>query len=274
MVLPSSFTVCTPRLVAGLTAGRRYLVGLGWIWLAGTAVSVHAQTADFEQLKALELETLAAGAAAQQQIAQLDDQRASLANQYRNTLRQSADLDLYNQQLRDLIADQQEEAESLRRQIDNIGRLEQDMVPLMHDMLDTLQRFIALDLPFLRDEREQRLQKLRALMRNASVSNAEKFRRVLEAYQIENDYGRTIEAYDGTLHAGTPEQQAVTFLKVGRIALLYQTPDGAQSFRWNNDNGVWESLPARYNRQVGNGIKMAREQMTSDLLLMPVKAPQ
>ena len=43
--------------------------------------------------------------------------------------------------------------------------------------------------------RRQRI--VAALMANPDVNDAEKFRKVTEAYQIELDYGHTIEAYEG-----------------------------------------------------------------------------
>ena len=54
-----------------------------------------------------------------------------------------------------------------------------------------------------------------ALMDRANVSVAEKYRRLLEAYQIELEYGRTIEAYEGSFASDNGER-SVTFLRVGR----------------------------------------------------------
>ena len=64
------------------------------------------------------------------------------------------------------------------------------------------------------------------------VAPSEKFRRVMEAYQIEMDYGRTLEAYSG-LHTVDGQERDVDFLRVGRTAFIFQTRDGSSLGIWN-----------------------------------------
>ena len=104
---------------------------------------------------------------------------------------------------------------------------------MMTKMLDSLEVFIALDTPFLLEERAERLERLREMMARSDVSAAEKFRRVIEAYQIENDYGRTIEAYKHTVDVDGVQQEA-DFLRIGRTALLYQSVDGEVFGMWDS----------------------------------------
>ncbi len=54
--------------------------------------------------------------------------------------------------------------------------------------------------------------------------NAERYRRLLEAYQIELDYGRTMISYKGKLEDG----READFVRVGRVSLLYRTADGEE----------------------------------------------
>lgn len=231
-----------------------------------------------EQIKQVELNSIEQGAQVQTQIDSLDEKRLNLASDYRVALKQTTNLKKYNEQLRNTILSQQDEMQLLQQQIGRISHLEQDIVPLMTDMLDALSEFISLDVPFLYQERMERVGNLTALFNNGNVSNSEKYRRILEAYQIENDYGRTIEAYDGPLvmvnssDANAP-QQIVTFLKVGRLAYLYQTMDKKQVFHWSAKNKAWKKLDNSYNAQVDEGIKMAREQIPSNLMFIPVEAP-
>lgn len=232
-----------------------------------------------EEIKQIELEKIEQGAQAQIQIENLDEKRLTLAGEYRSALKQTSNLKKYNQQLRNTIISQEDDKQLLQQQIARVSHLERDIVPLMTDMLDALSSFIALDTPFLYEERMARVEKLKVLFNNGKISNSEKYRRILEAYQIENDYGRSIEAYDGSLQSSmsansVSSKQAVTFLKVGRLAYLYQTKDKKQVFHWSTKNKQWKKLDSSYNAQVDEGIKMAREQIPSNLMFVPVEAPE
>lgn len=245
--------------------------------MSQTTLAQETNSTTLEQIKQIELEKIEQGARTQTQIESLDEKRLNLASTYRVTLKQTSNLKKYNQQLRNTIVSQQDEMQLLQQQIGRISHLERDIVPLMTDMLDALSDFIALDTPFLYQERITRVKNLNLLFNNGNISNSEKYRRILEAYQIENDYGRTIEAYDGPLinpSNANSAQQTVTFLKVGRLAYLYQTMDKKQVFHWSTKNKAWEKLDSRYNAQVDEGIKMAREQIPSNLMFIPVEAPK
>ena len=137
-------------------------------------------------------------------------------------------------------------------------------------MIEGLDRFVELDIPFLLEERVERVANLKILMERADVTVAEKFRRLTEAFQIENDFGRTIEAYQGTLviEGATLE---VSFLRLGRIGLYYQTADAGATGRWDPEARDWEVLGgSKARNQVRRGLKMARKQVAPDLLLLPV----
>lgn len=256
------------------TSNRRlYLMGAFAITLSTVCISSSQaqQATELREITDVELETLAEGARTQAQVESLDDRRMQLAAEYRHTLKQNANLTQYNTQLSQTIASQEEEMVSLEQQINNISHLERDIVPLMNDMLDALDKFVQLDLPFLKQERVERIHKLRSLLVTSKVSNSERYRRILEAYQIENDYGRSIEAYEDNIQLpGSDKPQRVTFLKVGRIAYLLQTLDGQQSYLWQNQERYWQALDARYNSAITEGIKMAKEQIPSNLMFVPI----
>jgi hypothetical protein len=122
-------------------------------------------------------------------------------------------------------------------------------------------------------ERSERVGRLREMMERSDVTAAEKFRRVIEGYQIENDYGRTIEAYKGSTQVNGNELE-VDFLRIGRVALMYQTVGGATTGAWDTASGAFVELPAAtYQKQVSDGLKIARKQVAPDLLIVPVAAP-
>jgi hypothetical protein len=130
---------------------------------------------------------------------------------------------------------------------------------------------VRLDLPFLIDERTERTAELRALMSRADVTNAEKYRRIMEAYQIENEYGRTIEAYRSALEVDGREL-TVDFLRFGRVALVYQSIDQSMAGVWSQENRTWEPLDSSHRSAIRQGLRIARKQAAPELIRVPVPA--
>lgn len=206
----------------------------------------------------------------QQQIDGLADETVQLLTEYRETLRQTESLSSYNDQLDKLVYSQQKELESINLQLKNIESTQRDIVPLMLKMIDTMTQFVDLDLPFLPKERQARVIQLQTLMERADVSIAEKYRRILEAYQVETEYGRTIEAYRDELTVDG-STRTVDFLRIGRVNLYYLTLDGLEAGIWNNG---WQLLPNEYRQTISQGLKVAKKQLPPDLLVLPVNATE
>ncbi len=245
---------------------------LNAVLLAGFSASVFAQT-NIEQVTQEGINRADSGAAEQQRVEQIANQTDDLLSEY-NTVSKVVDgLVTYNSLLQRQVNNQEAEKLALAESIDNVALIERQIVPLMTRMLDALEQFIQLDTPFLLGERTERLERLRGMMERSDVSSAEKFRRVIEAYQIENDYGRTIEAYKGTVPInGNPQE--VDFLRIGRVALAYQSVGGVHTGAWDAAAGDWVELdPAEFKNQVREGLRVARKQVAPDLLIVPVAAP-
>jgi len=137
----------------------------------------------------------------------------------------------------------------------------------MERMIDGIEQSIALDIPFLLEERTKRVETLKQIMERSDVSVAEKFRKVMEAYQIENEFGRTIEAYQGELNLDGSTRQ-VDFLRIGRVGFLYQTLDGTETGVWDQKNREWVDAAGSASA-VRLGLRMARKQTAPDLLKLP-----
>jgi hypothetical protein len=215
-----------------------------------------------------------AGAAEQRRVEQIADQTADLLNDYNTVAKVVDGLVTYNALLQRQVDNQEEEMAALEESIRNVSLIERQIVPMMTRMLDSLEIFIQVDTPFLLAERNQRLERLRGMMERSDVSAAEKFRRVIEAYQIENDYGRTIEAYKDTVEIDGVQQEA-DFLRIGRVSLAYQTVGGGTTGAWDKDANQFIKLDdAEFKNQVMHGLKVARKQVAPDLLVVPVAAPK
>ena len=212
--------------------------------------------------------------ASQDRVDKIGEQERELVDQY-NTVNKEVDgLKVYNALMDRQIQNQVEQMAKLAQSIDQVTIMERQIMPLMLRMIDGLEQFISLDIPFLEEERTNRVEKLRDLMERSDVSVAEKFRNVFEAFSIENEYGRTISTYKGalTIAGGTRE---VEFLQIGRIVLLYQTVDGAFTGTWDKEARSFVELDSGAARtQVRQGLRMARKEIAPELLLLPIDAAE
>jgi len=210
--------------------------------------------------------------ASQERIEAISDETDSLLAQYRTALKQIDSLDVYNAQMRDLLAAQQKELASLQDQLDRVELVGRSVTPLMILMIDAIEKFVRLDMPFLIDERTKRVEDLRLLMARSDVTTAERFRQIMEAYQIESEYGRTIEAYRSIVKLDGRES-TVDFLRFGRIALVYQTLDGSEAAAWDRDEKAWKPLEASDRSAIRDALRIARKQAAPDLIRIPLPAP-
>ena len=213
-----------------------------------------------------------ASEAAQKRIDTIADETDDVLARYRTTWKQIQSTDIYNEQMYGLIRSQEEELASLADQLDRVELVGRSVTPLMLRMTDAIEKFVALDVPFLLEERSKRINDLRSLATRADVTTPEKFRQIMEAYQIENEYGRTIEAYRSTLVLDGRET-TVDFLRFGRIALVYQSLDESQSGVWNQQTRTWDALDSGYRSAIRAGLKIARKQSAPDLITLPLPAP-
>ena len=242
--------------------------------LAGVGSDIFAQ-----DLQAILKITEARNQAAQQSQAKIDkvvQDTREIEAQYKAVIKELEGLEVYNTLLQRQLDNQNKEMADLNNSITQVNVIERQVMPLMLRMVDGLDQFVQLDIPFLKEERQKRVKFLRALLERSDVTVAEKFRRLLEAFQIENDYGRTIEAYKGSLEVDNASRE-VDFLRVGRIALLFQTTDGELSGKWDKDkgeNGDWAPLGTEYKNPIRDGLRIARKQIAPNLLLLPVPSAE
>jgi hypothetical protein len=208
----------------------------------------------------------------QQYVDVLSDETKAMVDTILQNDRQSNIAEAYNSQLSILIRSQISETKNLKAQIDSIEETEQAMLPLLNIMVGQLNDFVSSDLPFLSDERQKRLAKLNSLLDRADVSVAEKYRQILEAYLIEVGYGRTIEAYSGTLIGSDQGDLStyVNYLRVGRVALYYQNLHGQGGGVWLPAKDQWQVLDSEENLVVMKAIQIAQQQRAPELLPLPI----
>lgn len=236
----------------------------------GLSLPVAAQT--IEGAAAAQVGVDKAAAASQERINQTLDKTQDAASKYAQSLAEAESMEKYNKQLAEQVKEQEEQVVSIEQQLLDIETTNREVQPLMQKMVDTLQEFVALDVPFLLEERTDRVASLQTLMTQADVAISEKYRRIIEAYQIELEYGRTLEAYEGLIGEGA-DARTVDFVRLGRIALMYQTLDGSETGYWNADEKKW-TVDNSYAHAVSEARRVAKKDGAPDLLTVPVPAPQ
>ncbi len=196
----------------------------------------------------------------------------SLEDQYRAINKEIDGLKVYNRLMRAQVEGQTATLEDIGLSMDQVDVINRQIFPLMERMIDGLDQSIKLDVPFLMEERTGRVDNLKDIMSRSDVSVAEKFRKVMEAYQIENEYGSTIEDYKQSLTIDGATR-SFNMLRIGRIGLYFQSDDTKITGRWDNDNRTWEIDNSARN-EVRKGLRVARQLVAPELIIIPVSAAE
>jgi hypothetical protein len=206
-------------------------------------------------------------------VAALAQQAADPVAEYETLLRDIRGLQARNALVQRQIQQQEQDLAALQAAIQNVPELENQLPPLLITMVDGLDQFVSLDLPFLEEERQERVANLYLLIESAG-SDAQKLRRVLEAWMIEVEFGSAFhtEQHVVSLPDGTERNADIVIL--GRIGLMFQTADDeALTGAWDLENRQWVVLGSEYRNPIRTAIRMARNQVAPDLTLLPVSAP-
>jgi hypothetical protein len=216
----------------------------------------------------------AAAAKSQVKIDKLADETRALLTDYKTVNKQIDGLKVYNARLQKQIDNQLRRIADIENSISQVTVIQRQMTPLVIRMIDGLEKFVALDVPFHMEEREKRIAFLRGNLDRSDVTVAEKFRQVLEAYKIESEYGRKIDAYKGSVEIDGVDRD-VNFFRVGRIALLYQTTDTEVAGAWDQRSRSWVKLDnGEYRNAIMKGLRIARKEASIDVLNLPIAAPE
>ena len=255
------------RLKKGLVVA---LVAAGTLTGAVAAV----QASSLESILKVGEDKNKAARQSQVKIDRLADETRDLLADYKTVTKQIDGLKVYNERLQRQIDNQVIRITEIDESIDQVTVISRQMTPLAIRMIDGLETFVELDVPFHLEERAQRIAFLRANLDRSDVSVAEKFRQVLEAYKIENEYGRKIDAYKGSIEIDGVERD-VNFLRVGRISFLYQTTDTELSGAWDQASRSWVPLSrGEYRNAIMKGLRIARKEASIALMNLPVAAPE
>jgi len=216
---------------------------------------------------------LSAGAASQKRVDALSEQAEKINAETQKELKAAETLKSFNDRLRRTVTAQESAKNQLLQSIEDASLIERQIVPLMTRMIDGLEQFVELDLPFKQQERMERISRIRSYLTNANISAAERFRQVLAAYTTESDYGKSIDVYTEEL-ALPSGQLTVNVLQVGRAGLYYQTLDGSLSGVWDKESKSWNDLDSSHNDGITTAIRITQGKESKDLMRLPIAAPE
>ena len=183
-------------------------------------------------------------------------------------------LAVYRDHLAKLVNNQNQELDSLDEQLQGIKSTRQGIVPLMYKMLAGLEDIIHTGKPIKKEQRLARLEKLNAMMGQADVSDAEKYRRILEAYQIEIDYGTKLGVYQSEIALASLGQSiTVDLLHLGRIAFVARSLDSQSYWQWHDERQKWITI-TEHTHDIDKAFKMANKQIAPSLISLPVTTAQ
>ena len=197
--------------------------------------------------------------------AEIDD----ATSKHENNTKEIDSLKIYNSLLEEQILEQKRQIHSSTLALEDVTLLERKISPLFVNMIDALAELVSDGLPFLLVERKNRIEKLKILVRKPQISIGEKYYKILEAYQIENQYGKTLETYIDTIKIEGVGQQ-VDILRVGRIGLFFRSKSGSSSGTWNSTIGNWKIIhDGQFKRNILKAIEIAKKQDPPELIILP-----
>ena len=252
------------------TNARRYTAAaLSAVVLAASG-SVFAQTVD--DVLAASDQRLELARQSQERINNVVEGTRSAEDQYRAINKEIDGLRVYNRLMVAQTNGQEAVLEDIALSLEQVDMINRQIFPLMERMIDGLEQSIELDTPFLIEERRERIASLKDIMERSDVSVAEKFRKVMEAFQIENDYGNSTEWYRQTLTLGDGTTRDYNILRIGRVGLYFQSDDTQITGRWDQAEKAWVIDDSARN-EIRKGLRMAKQLIAPELIIVPVEAP-
>ncbi|MFO7607894.1 MAG: DUF3450 domain-containing protein [Candidatus Krumholzibacteriia bacterium] len=251
-----------------MTAARAAALVVGALALAAAAVPAQDPVQD-PPLKETVAEAVATRATTQQQQDAWAEARADLVARWRAAQADVAWLEQRRTAAAARVEATRGRVVELERRLAEADRLEEGMQDTLLVLVDRLERSVARSLPFLPDERAARLSALREVLARPDVAAAEKLRRVLEALQVEAGYGHTVEVAQAPITVGGETVHA-DVLRLGRVALMWRTPDGRRAGVYDPGEAAWTELGAGERRRIGLAMEMASRLRAAEVVDLPL----
>ncbi len=159
-------------------------------------------------------------------------------------------------------------AELNRRMVESV-RLNEDLVDTLDAVVARLETFVEGDLPFLMEERRARIAGVKDALARPDYTGAEKLRRVLEALQVEANYGNVTEVYQEKIMVNDEEIFA-DMVRVGRVSVYWLTPDGKRVGEYDLAQNKWVELDHKYLEPIKVTREMALRLRSVEVTTLPL----
>ena len=229
-----------------------------------------AYASGLDDAQAIQNKTNNASSASQKKINTSAEATITLKAEIEQLEEEVKNLNVYRDHLAALVENQNQEAVSLEAQIDEIKYTRQGVVPLMYQMIEGLKTIVDQDKPIKHTQRLERIEKLESVMTRADVSDAEKYRRILEAYQIELDYGTKLGVYQGQINLDNNRVIEADILYLGRISMVARNLNGSTFWAWDQNQHVWQVLDSSMKSELDKAYAIATKQAAPSLITLPV----
>lgn len=246
------------------------------------------------------LTTACAGVAQAQSADAAVDEYVAVLNQIENVKLSTAQREI-------MAAEQEATMDRLRAQIEVVPETKTAVRGIVTEMVAEIEKVIVSDLPFKKEERFARLDRLRELLGKSDTLDSDLFRRAMTLYDIEANYGYTISAYTGD-HPTSPGRRLAAcreslesavcnlstdqmkkleagasldsisdtikdgnYVHFGRLSFIYLDLDSREGFRWSKDSSGWEPLSASDILNARKSVRIARGESAPGVVTAPIK---
>jgi hypothetical protein len=209
---------------------------------------------------------------------------------------------------RELMAAQQKATmDSLRAQIKTVPATKESVRGIVTEMVAEIEKVMESDLPFRREERFARLDRMRSTLADDTAGPAELYRRAITLYDVEANYGYTISAYTGN-HPTSPGRRLAAcqadvnsavcnlskdqqkqleagltiddiadsikdgnYVHFGRLSFIYLDLDSREGLRWSKDANGWEPMSSGDILNARKSVRIARGESAPGVVTAPIK---
>lgn len=246
----------------------RGLFFCGLLWLLAALLSPAWAGPKAEEVRGAAEEAVRVRSQTQKLVDEWAAEKAELSDELEALEQDLETLAWQRDKVETYLADQKAKVAELQRRLAELDRIRTELEPLLDQWSERLARFVAQDLPFLKEERAARLEALRQRLDDFDASLAEKARRLLEAVRIETEYGQTVESREAELKIQERLTQ-VRLLRVGRLGLFALSLDGRRAWRWEPASKTFKPVDD-YAREIEAAAEMAAQRRVVELVQLPL----